>query len=252
MYRIARTPWLRASCARDIFVIFVLTGTAAARPPEIPEGIPQAAREMSERVRQTHPDALLMRVEVRHDDSGPTEAGPFLYFFSPSEHVVLRLPGDWTSHADELIADQFGGRGSFIPVPDFNVDLPQALSIAQKAGMPGQTWKAELSVKTPRGRLPVLLWRIQPKQSGSSIPYYVDALTGIQLTNRQVSEPGASPDPTLQSSERALRQALRQSPPPGNPTLWMEFVVKPILEAKDVMECNARGGGWTITRMCMP
>lgn len=229
---------------------------AASDSMDIPKGLPQAAREMAERARLWRADALLMRIEVGRKDGQQraVESGPFFYFLSPSERLIIKLPGRQEFAAQEMLPDQFGARGSFIPIPDFSVDLPQALGVVRRAGMLGQMREAELSVRTPNGRLPVLVWRIQSKHMQDSLPYYVDALTSAYLTNQQILDPPAEPDATLQASEDALRVALRRSAlvSPGNATPWMEFVVKPLLESKDVFECNARGGGWTIVGLCMP
>lgn len=247
-----------ASGALCVLMLATLAGAvrAASDPVDIPKGLPQAAREMAEQARAWQADSLLMRIEARRrgGQQRAVESGPLFYFLSPSERLIIRLPGKQEFAAQELLPDQVGGRGSFIPIPDFSVDLPQAVAVAQRAGMPGQMQEAELSVRTPGGRLPVLVWRIQSHQGQESPSYYVDALTGAHLTARQILDPPAEPDATLQASEDALRAALRRSAlvSPGNATPWMQFVVKPLLEAKDVLECNARGGGWTIVRMCMP
>ena len=259
-------PMLRLSCVwyrfgqqAAVYVLSLATLTAptygASNSTGIPKHLPETARQMAEQARQWRADALLMRVEVgrKEGQQSAFETEALFYFLSPSEHLIIRLPDRLEVAAQQLLPDQVGVRGSFIPIPDFTVDLTQALGVAKRAGMSGEMQAADLAVRTPSGRLPVLAWRIQSRLGDDPL-YYVDALTAAHLTSRQVSNPVAGPDPTLQASEDALRAALRRSAliPPGNTTPWMEFVVKPLLEARDVFECNARGGGWTIVRVCMP
>ena len=251
---LSRSQFAGVACILGLTALLSNAG-AASKPSETPSGLPEAAKELAEQARAWRGDALLMRIEVgrKGDKESTAEISTSFYFVSPPERLILRLPGRQEFAAQELSPGQFGGRGSFVPVPDFSVDLPQAIGVAKKAGMTGSIEEAELSVRTPPGRLPVLVWRIQSDQ-GQDFAFYVDALTGASLNSRQILDPPPGPDATLQASEDALRAALRRSAlaSPANATLWLEFVVKPLLEAKDVLECNARGGGWTIVRICMP
>jgi hypothetical protein len=120
--------------------------------------------------------------------------------------------------------------------------------------MRGHLKQATLAVRTPRGRLPVLVWSIESSNEYDSSPYFVDALTGMHLTVEQVVDPPVGRDTTLEPSQNALKAALLPPSPllPGSGSPWMYFVLKPILEAKDMFACNARGGAWTWLKMCIP
>ena len=113
---------------------------------------------------------------------------------------------------------------------------------------------ATLSIRTPRARMPVLVWTIREGEPQDASSYFVDALTGAYLTPQQVLHPLPGGDATLDAGERALKHALQRPSPllTGGATPWMHFIVLPILEAKDVFECNTRGGMWTLLRMCIP
>ena len=233
-----------------------LTGSWAG---QLPSGLPEIARTVAIQVRDSHPDALLFKIRVEHtQDTGATSAerDVSLYFFSSAERLVIEVSGFASGRTVERPLYAAEEKPRPIPVPTFSVDLPRAVHTAQStAGMPAQLAQGELSVRVPVGRLPVLVWTLQ--STAVTTPprdFFVDALTGASLTTPQVVGPIASVDPQLQASEDALSHALRREAQrsPSDASLWLEYVVKPILDANNIFECNALGGAWTLLRMCMP
>jgi hypothetical protein len=225
----------------------------------LPSELPGLARDVTAQVRESHPDALLFKILVegkKNAESTSTDYPVWLYLFSPAEQLLIQVFGTeiWRS-TERPLYEAVEKRGP-IPIPSFSVDLPQAVHAANgMTAFAGQLAQGELSVKVPVGRLPVLVWTLQstvvttPPRS-----FFVDALTGASLTMQQVAGPIGVADPQLQASEDALGKALRREAKrsPGDASLWLQFVVKPILDANNIFECNALGGAWTLLRMCMP
>ena len=69
-----------------------------------------------------------------------------------------------------------------------------------------------------------------------------------------VFDPPNGRDAEVAAAETALKEALQHPSPllPDGATPWMHFVVIPILKAKDVFECSALGGSWSLLRICTP
>ena len=235
---------------------FVSTALPGSSAIDIPSDMPQLARQMSEQARTWRSDAWLLRIEVYRGEQSEPSAGfnLFFHFFSPSARMGLVLSRGALISAYEVVPYEANRGTTAIPIPDFAVDLPQALMAAQRAGMRGQMREATLSVRTPLARMPVLVWSIRASDSSGASFYFVDAFTGAHLTSAQVFDPPVGANATLQAAERALKEALLRPSGllPDGGTPWMHFVVIPILEAKDVFECNALGGGWTLLGMCIP
>jgi len=225
----------------------------------LPSQLPELARTAAAQVRESHPDALLFKIRVEHkqDPGVPSaEQEVSLHFFSSAERLLIQVSGVQLGRTVERPFYPAEEKPRPIPVPTFSVDLPRAMDIAKGAGgMPGHLGQAELSVRVPVGQLPVLVWTLQSTAVTTPPRYFfVDALTGASLTTHQVVGPIASVDPELQASEDALSYALRREAQrsPSDASLWLEYVVKPILDANNIIECNALGGAWTLLRMCMP
>jgi hypothetical protein len=233
-----------------------LQASQAASAIDAPSDLPRLAQEMSEQARTWRSDAWLVRIEVnKGDDSQPAEAFDLsFYVFSPSDGMGLVLSRRPLQNDSEAVPYEVDRSRTLIPIPDFAVDLPQALMAAQRAGMRGQLRGATLTVKTPLARPPVLVWSIRASDPGGVPTYFVDAFTGAHLTRGQVADPSVGGDTTLEAAERALKEALQHPSQvlPDGATPWMHFVLIPILNAKDVFECNALGGHWTLLRMCTP
>jgi len=174
------------------------------------------------------------------------------YAFSPTDPVGLVLSRR-PPRAEVDEAPYEVEKSPVIPVPDFTVDLPQALMVAYKAGMRGQLEEATLTVKIPLAKLPVLVWIIRTHDQPITPPYLVDAFTGLSLDASQVADPRLKSDAALDEAGRLLKEALLRQPsvPPQSTNPWMDFVVLPILNAKDVFECNALGGQWRL-KVCLP
>ncbi len=234
-----------------------LVSVSPAYPVDPPAELPRLAKEIGGDARSAwRADAWLLRIDVRKRSRDETSSNAYevtLEFFSLSDGSTLVLHPGWGSPY-ESPRDMSIPEVTRIPIPDFTVDLPEALIAAKKAGMRGQLKQGTLAVRTPRGRLPVLVWSIESSNEYDSSPYFVDALTGIHLTVEQVVDPPVGGDTTLEASETALKAALLPPSPslPGGGSAWMYFVLKPLLEAKDVFDCHVRGGAWTWLKMCIP
>jgi len=235
---------------------FAPNASQASNAIEAPSDLPRLAQEMSERARTWRSDAWLVRIEVSKDeDSQPADAFDLsFYVYSPSDGMGLVLSRRLLRNDSEAVPYEVDRSRILIPIPDFAVDLPQALMTAQRAGMRGPIRGATLVVKTPLANLPVLVWSIRASDPGGATTYFVDAFTGAHLTDEQVAAPSIGGDATLEAAERALKEALQHPSPilPDSATPWMHFVVLPILNAKDIFECNALGGHWSLLGMCMP
>ena len=245
--------------AISVIALALGTGLLPSRGEELPSDLPALARDETVRVRESHPDALLFKIHVerkQHAGSSSAEQVVRLHFFSSAEQLLIEISSTGIEGATERPLYEAAERRGPIPVPGFSVDLPPAVRTAKNtAAMPGQLAHGELSVKVPIGRLPVLVWTLQSTVWSTPPRYFfVDALTGVSLTMQQVSGPIATVDPQLEASEEALKQALRREAKrsPSDASLWMQYVVKPILDANNIFECNALGGAWTLLRMCMP
>ena len=236
----------------------IAAGLTRSGAEQLPSELPGLARDVAVQVREGHPDALLfkIRVERKQDPDTPSaKHDVWLYFFSSVERLVIQVSGMEIGRGVEWPLFEVEDKARLIPVPNFSIDLPTAVRTARNsASMPGELAQGELSVKVPVGRLPVLVWSLQSTVVTPPRYFFVDALTGTPLTVKQVSGPTATVDPTLESSEEALKQALRREAKrsPTDASLWMQFVVKPILDANNIFECNALGGAWTLLRMCIP
>jgi hypothetical protein len=235
------------------------TGLTRSWAQGLPSDLPGLARNVTAQVRESHPDALLFKIRVEREqraDAPSVEQAVSLHLFSLAEQLLIQVSGMEQGRTVERPLYAAEEKSRPIPVPSFSVDLLQAVRIAKSTGgMPGQLAQGELSVKVPLGRLPVLVWTL--RSTIATTPphnFFVDALTGASLTAQQVTGPIANVDSQLQASEDALTQALRREAKrsPSDASLWMQFVVKPILDANNIFECNALGGAWTLLRMCMP
>lgn len=236
---------------------FALLYVSPAYPMDLPVALPRLAKEIGDDVRATwRADAWLLRIDVRErsrDETSSTGYEVTLEFFSLSDGSTLVLHPGWDgpyeSQRDTSIPE-----ATRIPIRDFAVDLSEALIAARKAGMRGHLKQGTLAVRTPKGRLPVLVWSVESSNDCDSSPHFVDALTGMHLTVEQVVDPPVGKDSALEASENALKDALLPPSPslPGGGSPWMHFVLKPILEARDIFDCHARGGAWSLLKMCIP
>jgi hypothetical protein len=197
-----------------------------------------------------------VRIEVkRTDDRGSADAFQLsFYFVSPSDRAGLLLSRRPLRDEDEATSYEVDHSRTLIPIPDFAVDLPQALVAAQKAGMRGQIMEATLAVRTPLARLPVLAWSIRAGDQPDASFYFVDAFTGAPLASGQMANRPVEADTVLDAAQRSLKEALQHPSPalPDGATPWMHFVVIPMLNATNAFECNALGGRWMLLRMCLP
>ena len=253
---------MRSKTAGHVFGVLCLSTSALvsvspAHPMDLPAELPRLAKEMGDDARGAwRADAWLLRIDVRERSRGETSSNAYevtLEFFALSDSSTLVLhPGRGSPY--ESPQDMSIPEATRIPIPDFTVDLPEALNAARKAGMRGRFKQGTLAVRTPRGRLPVLVWSIESSNEFDSSPYFVDALTGMYMTVEPVVDPPVSRDTTLEASENALKAALLPPSPslPGGGSPWMYFVLKPLLEARDVFDCHAHGGAWTWLKMCIP
>ena len=249
-------PWITCLIMAAAGLGTALTGS---RAEQLPSEFQELSRAASAQVRESHPDALLFKIRVEHKQgpaSPSAQPDVSLHFFSSAERLLIQVSGVELGRTVERPFYAAEEKPHPIPVPSFSVDLPRAVGIAKNAaGMSGELAQAELSVRVPIGQLPVLVWRLQ--STGVTTPpryFFVDALTGTSLATHQVVGPIASADPELQASEDALSYALRREAQrsPSDASLWLEYVVKPILDANNIFECNKLGGAWTLLRMCMP
>ena len=243
--------WL--GCSLLGVVVLGLGLPASSWSEQAISGLPGIVKDATSAVREQYPDALLVKIRIEHQQrTQDSSERVSLYFLSPPGRLLIHIPGRPTAQLEERLLGETEERLVGIPVPEFSVDLPEAVRKAKDAGMPGELATGELSVKIPTGRLPVLVYAL--RSSTAATPYFVDALTGASLKVQQVVGPVASVDPELQASEDALREALRRytQRSPSDASLWLEYVVKPILDANNIFECNALGGAWTLLRMCMP
>ena len=220
----------------------------------IPSGVPRLAKEASEKARDWRGDAWLVRIVLTKDHESQTADAFRLSFraFSRAERAGLVLSGTPVRSEVEQAPYEVD-ESILIPVPDFAVDLPQALMVAERAGMRGQLEEATLAVKIPLAKPPVLVWSIRSRDELIASTYFVDAFTGAYLDGSHLVDPRAKSDIALEEAARSLKEALlRQPPAPAQSTNpWMDFVVIPILNAKNVFECNALGGQWRL-KICLP
>jgi len=233
---------------------FAPNALQASDTGEAPSDLPQLAKEVSEKARMWRRDAWLVKIEVKKEHgSQPADGyGLSFYFFSPADHAGLVLSRGPLQGEDEVAPYEVDQSKTFVPIPDFTVDLPQALITAQKAGLRGPLEEATLAVRTPPAKLPVLVWSIRSNGEPSG-PIHVDAFTGAHLTSSRLADPRVDADPTIDSAGRSLKEALLRPSPalPQGTTPWMDFVVIPILNARNVFECNALGGQWRLS-VCLP
>jgi len=239
-----------------IFVLWPLISSPlqASDTAEVPSDLPRLAKEASEKAKVWRGDAWLVRIAVRRDRENQSDDAFRLYFyaFSPTDRaglVLSRRPAG----AEVEEAPYELEKSVLIPIPDFGVDLPAALMAAQKAGMRGQLEEATLAVKIPLAKPPVLVWSIRIHDQPITSIYVVDALSGAHLNGDQLADPRAKSDSAVDEAGRSLKEALlrQRTMPPQSENPWMDFVVLPILNAKNVFECNALGGQWRL-KMCLP
>ena len=98
------------------------------------------------------------------------------------------------------------------PIPDFTVDLPQAIAIAHKNGLNGTVENAYLHVLQPKGKPPILAWVVLTTDSftnsrRSKVPA-IDAYTGAVIPFDQAFDPPSGSDAELIAAAQSLWMAL--------------------------------------------
>jgi len=252
--------WRSASPGRQALICilglwtFIPNPLQASDTLDTPSDLPRLAREVSEKVRTWRGDARLVRIVVTKNHEGQSTGAFRLSFYAISRTTPVGLVLSRRSSRTEVEEAPYEvEKSALIPVPDFAVDLPQALTAAQNAGMRGQLEEATLAVKIPLAKLPVLVWSIRTDDKPIAATYFVDAFTGAYLGSTPLIDPRLESNALLDHAGRSLKEALLHEPAgsPQSMNPWMDFVVLPILNAKDVFECNALGGQWRST-MCLP
>jgi hypothetical protein len=187
----------------------------ADEPAALPDHVQDIAKEILAKAKKTwRKDAYVTTIRLAvttSSDGSQTQNTLYVTLYSPSKQLAEIVPHG-QQYGDYPMPIAAGTTIDLGPVPDFTIDLPQAVAIARQHGMTGKLNGAYIEVHHPTGKAPILAWVVQTDDPVNNmlqakVPA-IDPFTGEVIPFNKAFDPPPGSDKELAAAARRFWMAL--------------------------------------------
>jgi hypothetical protein len=218
----------------SLFVTLLLAGfgsespgrqaTAAEAAVTAPADVNARMNEVLAQVHKTwRRDAIVYYIELHWYPQEPPIAQYWLemLLYSPSNHMkrAVTLGGPQDGNVFDMGKDT-DDSWTYTAIPDFKIDLPEALVAAYRAGATGHLSFVRLDVVGASGAPPILAWQVSSNEF-KLYPLAIDAQTGAVIPwQRAYNPPKWTDEEMRQAWDRVLNRNQPKSHDPHKIEPW--------------------------------